>query len=193
MAPLPFTRRFLMPLSSAREQKLRHRFRLRDTDQNGYLTWDDFDATARQLVAGFAVSPESPRGRAVMETYREFWQEFFVPMDTDGDGRVSEQEYLDAFAGGLVDAASFDRIYQPHVDAIVRLADTDGDGVLSQAEFCRLMAVYGVGEDDAVSVFHQADTNGDGQLSTTEFLALARGFFLDDGTDGTGSRLFGSV
>jgi len=182
-----------MAISAARERKLRKRFRLRDTDQDGYLTWDDFEATARQLVEGFALSPDAPRSRAVMDTYREFWQQFLVPMDTDGDGRVSEQEYLAAFAGGLMSDSSFDRVYRPHLDAVVRLADTDGDGVLSHAEFGRLMSMYGAAEVDVTAEFDKADTNGDGQLSTDEILAVVRGFFLDDDTDTPGSRLFGKV
>ena len=58
--------------------------------------------------------------------------------------------------------------------SLQKLADTDGDGVTSRAEFKNLLRAAGSNADDAV-LFSAMDADGDGVLSEAEIKALGHG------------------
>ncbi|MET9487174.1 EF-hand domain-containing protein [Nocardia sp. NPDC006630] len=92
----------------------------------------------------------------------------FDLFDTDGDGRISATDLVNAIQGlGLAlsadDAAAF-----------VAAADTDGDGLISQDEF-DLARADGLESDDerADATFDVFDTNGDQLISLEELEDVA--------------------
>ncbi|WP_206780526.1 EF-hand domain-containing protein [Streptomyces sp. CB00455] len=87
---------------------------------------------------------------------------------------------------------SFDRTYRPHMEAVVDLADADGDGVLSRSEFIRLGAPA-VSEEQSHRSFDQVDTDGDGSLTAQELVAAARDFYVSDDPEAVGNHLFGQL
>ncbi|WP_416968148.1 EF-hand domain-containing protein [Streptomyces sp. 4F14] len=179
--------------STLRDRKLSKRFDQLDADGNGFLEWDDFEAHARRLALAFAHPADSPTARQLLAAYRDFWVNFILPMDTDGDGRVAREEFVASVEHGITDRASFDRVYGPHVAIVAALADTDGDGHLDVHEYRRLMRVYGVAEDEATEAFAALDTDGDGFLTVTELMDAARAFYLDSAPDSRGNLLMGRV
>jgi len=174
-----------------RERNLMRRFDRLDTNADGFLEWDDFEAHARRLSTAFAEPPDSPKALAVLGGYRDFWEGFVLPMDGDGDGRVSRGEFVASVTRGITDRDSFDRVYGPHVRAVAALADTDGDGLLDLHEYIRLMRVYEVGGEDAQRTFVDLDLDHDGTLSVDELITAARRFYLDAEAAHPGSRILG--
>jgi EF hand len=58
--------------------------------------------------------------------------------DSDRDGTITLNEYKKAFANGLLETeASFEQGYRPFLDAIMAVADTDGNGMLDADEHVR--------------------------------------------------------
>ncbi|WP_346948480.1 hypothetical protein [Dyella sp.] len=93
---------------------------------------------------------------AVAQGYPRTPAEYLRLMDTDGDGRVSEQEYVDYLSAGF------------------RRMDANGDGVLEPEE---LPGGHGKPitlrshQDNLRRQFHKLDRNHDGYLDAKELAA----------------------
>lgn len=177
--------------TAVHDRKLTRRFELLDANGDGYLERADYETLARKLVRGFAESPTSPKGKAVIDTYVQYWENFVSRMDSDGDGKVTKDEFIDAIGRKIINADEFDRIARPHFHAVAVLADTNDDGELDRDEYVRLMAMYGVDRRDALDAFEQIDANHDNLLSVEELTAAARDFYLSDNDNSSGSAMFG--
>jgi Ca2+-binding EF-hand superfamily protein len=173
------------------QRKLTKRFELMDADGNGYLQRNDYEALGRRLVLGFAESPESAKGRAVIDSYVAFWDEFISRIDTDGDGRVGRDEFINWVEHNVVDGDAFDSAYRPHLTAVVDLCDINDDGTVDRGEFTRLLELYGVSPDDASQSFDRIDTDDDGSLTVDEMIEAGRDFYLSSETGTSGDALFG--
>jgi len=82
--------------------------------------------------------------------------EYLKLMDTDGDGRVSEQEYVDYLSAGF------------------RRMDTNGDGVLEPEELPGGRGkpiTLRAHQDNLRRQFHKLDRNHDGYLDAKELAA----------------------
>lgn len=92
----------------------------------------------------------------------------FELWDRDGDGLVSVQDITDGIrALGLeVDADAIERL--------VAAADTNGDFLVSKAEFDAALVTGRLEVTDADAAFRVFDTNGDGRISVEELESLIR-------------------
>lgn len=59
------------------------------------------------------------------------------------------------------------------------LADRDGDGTVSLAEYTRFLQTLGLDPGQAAARFQVLDRNGDGQLSLEEWIAAGLAFYSD--------------
>ncbi|TQM31552.1 EF-hand domain-containing protein [Nocardia bhagyanarayanae] len=92
----------------------------------------------------------------------------FELWDRDGDGLVSVQDIADGIhALGLeVDTDAIERL--------VAAADTNGDFLVSKAEFDAALVTGRLEVTDAEAAFRVFDTNGDGRISVEEIESLIR-------------------
>ncbi|MDX3854143.1 oxygenase MpaB family protein [Streptomyces sp. AK02-01A] len=89
-----------------------------DQTGNGYLDWPDLAAMARELSS--RLDMDEPEETRLYHAYAEWWRELQSALDTDGDGRISKEEY----------AAAVPSLAGP---ALIRVAEvlfevTDADG-----------------------------------------------------------------
>ncbi|WP_329027843.1 oxygenase MpaB family protein [Streptomyces sp. NBC_00690] len=89
-----------------------------DQTGDGSLDWPDLAAMARELSGRLDL--DEPAETALYNAYADWWKELQQALDTDGDGRISAQEY----------AAAVPHLAGP---ALIKLADvlfdaTDADG-----------------------------------------------------------------
>ena len=173
--------------------KLLRAFQHLDMNGNGYLDHDDIVALVARFIAGFRVSPHSDEGHAVAAGFEDFWQSLISLVDTDGDGRISPDEWNDGMVDAFVEAADgFDRHLRPAVSAVMHLADTDGDGRIRFAEFTMLQKAFGSRADGVQAAFRHLDADGDGSISVPELIEAAREYYT--GRGGTaGDWLFGPL
>ncbi|MFE2601385.1 oxygenase MpaB family protein [Streptomyces sp. NPDC059396] len=65
-----------------------------DQTGDGHLDWPDLAAMARELSTRLDL--DEPEETRLYNAYAEWWKELQSALDTDGDGRISKQEYAAA-------------------------------------------------------------------------------------------------
>ncbi|MFH8978734.1 EF-hand domain-containing protein [Streptomyces sp. NPDC017890] len=184
-----------MDISPFLQRKLARRFATFDTNHDGYIDRTDFESACDRLAAAFHLAPETPALKHMRELSDGLWQHLSQAADTDVDGRVSLAEYQAAFAAGLlVTHASFDAGYVPFLDALMDIADEDGDGKLTRDEQVRWSgALMGLPEGDAREVFGRLDRDADGLISRDDMLQAIREFYFNEEPTSTGAWLLGPL
>ncbi|WP_018685759.1 EF-hand domain-containing protein [Actinokineospora enzanensis] len=164
--------------ASVQDIRLKRRFELWDNNGDGQIDKSDYETEARRILQGFGESETSPKGRALMSAYSHMWSTLEAKADTDNSGSVSLEEFIRVTEQEIVDAGNpgFDRNLRPAIEAIVDIADTDGDGEVNQAEFKRWMRAAGVDDGTADSAFQQLDANHSGALSVEEIVTAVRDY-----------------
>jgi Ca2+-binding EF-hand superfamily protein len=174
---------------STLEQKAEHRFEMWVTNADGVLTEDEFRGVAQHILDGYGASPESTKGKPVMERILGFWARHLEGMDLDDDGRISLDEYRIGLERNIWGNNGVEAVVVAFWRAILDLADESGDGALDASEFVRVMAAFGVSQDDARYTFGGID--GDGKVTAAEWLEALRQFWTSTDPAAPGNTLFG--
>ncbi|WP_144121250.1 EF-hand domain-containing protein [Catellatospora sichuanensis] len=161
-----------------RSERLARRFRLWDTDGNGHVDRSDFEAEGKRIVAAFGEDEQSPRGRAVLDSYLAMWEYLAAKAGLEPGGTLSAKQF-DRIAQTeiiLMGNTGFSTVLRPTISATLDLCDTDGDGQVNPAEFRRWIEAIGVTKPHAEEAFDQIDENHDGQLSIDELAQAVRDY-----------------
>ncbi|MEV0238192.1 EF-hand domain-containing protein [Nonomuraea sp. NPDC050786] len=89
------------------EANLSGAFAVLDTDGDGHITVADFTAKADQMCAAFALEPRSPHHTALQRAYAAWWEQIRDGADHDGDGKVSQAEFVAAIRSGTTANGSY--------------------------------------------------------------------------------------
>lgn len=157
-----------------------------DIDQNGYLDRKEFKAVMKSAKLGLtnkeirkimAEADEDGNGRI---EYREF-----VPLMVDiihslkaKEEALAAQEATDQRTREEVEMHLLHGLPREELEAMMKgvfeMADVDGNGTLSQAEFkeCLKSAELGLTRKEINLLLSECDVDGDGRVSYTEFLPL---------------------
>ncbi|WNI19674.1 oxygenase MpaB family protein [Actinacidiphila sp. ITFR-21] len=98
-----------------------------DQTGDGYLDWPDLAAMARELSSRLDL--DEPQETRLYDAYAQWWRELQSALDTDGDGRVSKDEY--AAAVPSLAGPALIRVAEVLFDA----TDADGDGFIDAEEY----------------------------------------------------------
>ena len=98
-----------------------------DQTGNGYLDWPDLAAMARELSSRLDL--DEPAETRLYDAFADWWRELQAALDTDGDGRISAQEY----AAGVASLAGPALIKVAEV--LFDATDTDGNQTIDAAEY----------------------------------------------------------
>jgi Ca2+-binding EF-hand superfamily protein len=179
-------------LSEVRQRKFAGVFSTLDTNGDGFLEASDFEAVYRTMVQRRGFQPGSSAHDRVQSTIMSQWQAIQASADSDQDGRVTLDEYLQ-FIGALYQSP--DGVTQFAVassDQLIMTFDSNGDGCLSLAEFRDAVDGWRIPADTAEAIFRHLDKNGDGQVSHDELLTLVSDFYFND-DPGTSMDLWGTL
>jgi hypothetical protein len=98
-----------------------------DQTGDGYVDWPDLAAMARELAGRLDL--DEPAETRLYDAFADWWRELQTALDTDGDGRVSCQEYTEAvpsLAGpALIRVA----------EVLFDVTDANGDQRIDAAEY----------------------------------------------------------
>src|SRR5262249_48752970 len=109
-----------MQLSSFLDRKIARRFRTYDTDGDGYIEQEDWEQAVARMGAAFGHGPESVARQRLHDLCLQLWHHLVTVADRNADGRISDAEYKNAFARGLLETPeSFDAGYVPFLNAIM--------------------------------------------------------------------------
>lgn len=123
-----------------------------DQTGDGYLDWPDLAAMARELATRLDLGePEETR---LYDAFAAWWRELQAALDTDGDGRVSADEY-GAAVPSLAGPALI-RVAEVLFDA----TDRDGNGTIDADEYRTLFR----------TAFHRDLTTTDGAYGRSAFV-----------------------
>ncbi|KQV04744.1 MULTISPECIES: EF-hand domain-containing protein [unclassified Kitasatospora] len=140
-------------------------FAMLDADGDGVISAEEYFARAERVAAATGRTKDDPLVIAARTAGQRAW----TAMDANGDGGMTFDEY-EVWAG----ARAFDAVCEPVLGGLFDLADTDGDGALSLAEFTTLRTALGNPVSNIRAAFSVLDVNGDGQISREEYLASVR-------------------
>ncbi|MER5933914.1 EF-hand domain-containing protein [Streptomyces sp. NPDC002054] len=174
-----------------RTRKFDRFFDLLDTDGNGFIEPQDWTRTADAFLRSFDHAEESPQAKALHQAYELVHQRICSAMDTDGDGRVSRQEFHAGLHRHVADPALLDRTFRPALDAEFDTADINEDGVLGGAEIQRVWDAWGMSTADAETATRYMDQDGDGRISRDEYYTAWREYLISEDPNAPGSFLLG--
>lgn len=173
--------------SDFQRRKISGVFGAMDTDGDGFLTEADFRALTARWLALRGAGPGTPDGQRLAGIMMGWWGT--LDGAAGGSGKVSLDQVLQVVdvLPEMPDAVT------ATAAAMFEAVDEDGDGVISAAEYSRLIAAWnGVGAP-ADDVFALLDSDGDGHLSRAEFAGHWFEFWAGDDPAAPGSLVFGRV
>ncbi|MEU5637101.1 oxygenase MpaB family protein [Streptomyces rishiriensis] len=101
--------------------------RVLDQTGDGHLDWPDLAAMARELSTRLDL--DEPEETRLYDAFAAWWRELQTALDTDGDGRVSAQEYATAVPS--LAGPALIRVAEVLFDA----TDKDGNGRIDADEY----------------------------------------------------------
>ncbi|MFW6725348.1 EF-hand domain-containing protein, partial [Streptomyces sp. MAR4 CNY-716] len=132
--------------------------RVLDQTGDGHLDWPDLAAMARELSTRLDL--DEPEETRLYDAFAAWWRELQAALDTDGDGRVSAEEY--AAAVPSLAGPALIRVAEVLFDA----TDKDGNGSIDADEYRTLFH----------TAFHRDLTTTDGAYGRTAFVGAFLSF-----------------
>ncbi|QAU24149.1 calcium-binding protein [Dyella sp. M7H15-1] len=184
-----------MKISDFLNRKLARRFRTYDLNKDGYVERSDFEEAAKRMSDEFGLKSGDAARKRLNELCLGVWDHQLVAADSNGDGKLTESEYKAAFASGLLETpANFEQGYEPFLDAIMDIADSDRDGRLSRAEHVRwITSLMNVSTDDAQEIARRLDGDNDGFIERRDILKAIHDYYFDEAPQSAGSWLLGTL
>ena len=167
------------------ERKLSRLFQLLDTDGSGFVEESDLEDFAARAIAA-AGAGGSLEARIVQREAASLWQALQRTLDSDGDQKVSRDEFVSA---ADVNAVTDEAI---KLGVVIRdITDIDQDGLISLGEWVTLDAKLGIPRSDSEQGFKALDADGDGFVSKPEYVKGVEQFFRSDDASSPGNWAFG--
>ncbi|MFJ9953292.1 EF-hand domain-containing protein [Kitasatospora sp. NPDC091207] len=170
-------------------RKLRGVFAAFDTDGDGCLRQNDFEALTERWSRLPAVRRDAGLRGRVEALMMGWWDHLLTVADTNHDGKVDMGEFL-----ALVDRLPVLReVVTATADTVFDAVDENGDGRISRAEHGRLVDVWHGRSVETGDVFGLLDLDGDGYLSRSEFALLWEQFWISGDPSEAGNVMCGRV
>lgn len=178
---------------AAQRMLLDRRFAVLDTARTGAWCQDDYEQQARQVCGATGHAVGSAPAKALAAAQRDLFSALLAHMDANGDHQITPEEFAASVGRPVHDQAAFDTAVAATATALVRAADTDGNGVLDPGEYARLAAAYGASTGQAAHAFRRLDLDRNGVLDTAELTWAIRQFFTSPDPATPGNLAFGTI
>lgn len=164
--------------TNVQEQRLRRRFEMWDRDHDGRIERSDWESEVERLLRAFNQPADSKKGKDLRSAYLGMWDNLAKQAGIKSGDSVDFEQFKSATAKQMLDQGQtgFEKVLRPTIQAILNLADTDGDGQVSREEFRTWIKAAGGDESQADDAFQRIDTNGNGQLSVEELITAVHKF-----------------
>ncbi|MCP2330635.1 EF-hand domain-containing protein [Actinoalloteichus caeruleus] len=166
--------------------RIRLVFDLLDTNGDGHVESGDFELMADRVVQA---SPDisDAAGETLRSTFHGFWRALVTELDSDGDGRVSFDEYA-------VCVLSPDRFHAPisaFAAALAGLGDRDQDGLVTRPDFVALMRAIGFEEGRINALFDDLQPTASDRIPAATWVEAVIDFYSPTRSGVAGDRLVG--
>jgi len=156
-------------------ERVRLVFTLFDADGNGAIEADDFELMASRVVAAVPEA-DAARRNAMVAAFRTFWRALAEDLDTDGDDKVS----LEEFQAVVLDPRRFDAAVAEFAEALTAVADPDGDGMVEQPTFVAVMTAIGFALANIKTLFNALDPAGPERASVPAWAEAIKEYYRPD-------------
>jgi Ca2+-binding EF-hand superfamily protein len=180
-------------LSEYYRKKLLHHFRCLDADNSGFIGKEDAEIFASRFAQLRNAEPGSEIHKDVLSKWLYIWENFWSKADSDGDGKVSPEEFCQGIEQGIEEAVSNPDYKDPLIEILFDIVDLDGDGQISQEEHRLFFSMFEMDAETSAFVFSKLDINQDGILSKQEFVSAKKEFLTEKEPGAVGNWFWGSV
>ena len=183
-----------MEITAFLSRKLARRFRTYDSDGDGFIERADFTQAGERTTKAFGLADDDPKAVRFHHSLIGLWDRLSSAADLDCNGRISVEEYKKASANGLLETQeSFDEGYGPFLDALMAIADEDGDGKVTLEEHVTWTgALMNISERNSRSI-HDMLSDEDGLLATQAMLDVIREYYFSEDPASSGNWLLGPL
>lgn len=159
-----------IPTDDTREQRFRRWFRIFDANHDGHIDEQDF-VILFERVANVRRATHGPLRDMLGQAARVRFQQILAA-DTDGDGRVTEAEYLAAAFAQRDPGPELDEMHEGLARGGFASFDVDGDGALNLQDYVLTHIAFGLNPRlaDVVARFELLDTDHNGVITLAEFM-----------------------
>jgi Ca2+-binding EF-hand superfamily protein len=161
------------------QDRLKRRFERWDTDRSGVLEQSDFEREADDIAQRLGESPSGRKAAVLKRALTGMYSDIARDGGGDPSGPVSWEQFYQAAQQWMGrDEDVLREHLRPMVEAVVGIADRDGNGKIEQDEFVAWISAVGAGEGQAEDAFNRIDSDGSGDLSVDEVLQACVDFHL---------------
>ncbi|MFJ8165541.1 EF-hand domain-containing protein [Streptomyces sp. NPDC096136] len=182
-------------METIRQRKLRRYFTAIDADGSGALTRGDFELVATRYVDALGLAADSRQAEETRAATLKIWDDLIAPMDVNGDGEVSPEEFVDALEKSLAtDRAAYAESIRPSANAYFDLCDADGSGEVDEKEYVRLMgAACGIPSEEAAATYRTLVPAARDGMTRESWHEMLLSFFYDEEPDSAANHIFGRL
>jgi hypothetical protein len=182
-------------MDEVRTRKYLRWFEVLDTDRDRLLAKPDLGLAADRLLATHRIPLDCEQGRRTRALAEGFWSDFIAPEDATGKHRVDEATFLVAVEKHVMsDRIAAGAKLAPIADAYFAVADRDGDKLIDDTGFARMLAALSdVPHPDSDPLFAHLDTDRDGTIGPEEWRHAFYGFFLSPDPKCPANMLMGTL
>ncbi|MEU4253041.1 EF-hand domain-containing protein [Amycolatopsis sp. NPDC026612] len=171
--------------SEFQRRKISGVFGAMDADRDGYLTEADFRALTARWLELRGTDAGTPEGQQLAAVMMGWWGTL-----DDASGRGGKVT-LDQVLRVVDELPAMPAAVTGTAAAMFEAVDENGDGVISAAEYHRLIVAWNGADTPTDEVFALLDADGDGRLSRNEFARHWFEFWAGDDPAAPGSLVFG--
>lgn len=175
-------------LSEFRRRKVSAGFKGMDVDGDGLLGSDDIELLIKNHGSAYGYLEDTEEYEDLARSTMAVWEQL-KQFDSDGDGLVSLDEYVNGFDELLSRRDAFMANMTAVVDAFFAVADRNMDGQITEDELILHFRAWGNSVAQAKVAFKRLDRDKNGAISKAEWMANLEEYYFSEDAEAPGNWL----